>query len=255
MANISDATGIINIEGQWTEDQIKSLSYVLYFQNAFGDYGFQFINFDEVYQALIKERSLLFTGTGRWSFTSNLQFFNDWTDLSKDSFEFISKNLRPEEQISYDQYYKHRMDTIKALTSKDRSLDIVFADYEPGVDMAYQATGSIVSSISYDTTTKEVDSRFEYLEASVQEYNCNLKFYTDYILQGDLERLWNVCHSIITKHYRDFLHTYKESAIDKLIEFVMKHPEWYNLVDSDYEELEYVPEEIQNFLSNMVKGG
>jgi hypothetical protein len=255
MANISDATGIINIEGQWTEDQIKSLSYVLFFQNAFGDYGFQFMNFDDVYQSLIKERSLPFTGTGRWSFTSNLQYFNEWTDLSKDSFKFINKNLQSEEQITYDQYYKHRMNTMKALTSKDRSLDIVFADYEPGADMAYQATGSIVSSISYDTTTKEVNSKFEYLEASVQQYDCNLKFYTEYILQGDLERLWNVCHFIITNHYPDFLNAYKESSIDKLIEFVMKDPQWYDLNDYIYDELEQVPEEIQNFLSNMVKGG
>jgi len=255
MANISDASGVIDIKGAWTEDQIKSLSYVLFFQNNFGDYGFQFINFDAVYQSLIKERSVPFSGTGRWSFTTNLSSFTEWTDLTKDSFELVDKTIPLQQQISYAQYCKHRINTMTALTSKDRSLDIVFADYEPGVSMAYQATGSIVGVISYDSITKETDARFEYIEKSVKEYECNLKFLTEFVLGNDLDKLWNVCYSIISRHYGDLIKIHKENSIDILIEFVMKDPEWYNLRDSEYEEVQSVPEEIQNFLSNMVKGG
>ena len=255
MANISDATGIIDIEGPWSEDQIKSLTYVLFFQNSLSDYGFHFIDIDNLYQELLNNKSIPFNGTGRWSFTSNLDYFNDWTDLSEDKFEMINKTLANEYQLNYQSYYLHRLNLIKTLANKNIKLLFTFGDYEPGCNVAYHMKGAMLSEISYDTVDKQYDYKFLFKEINVTNYECNLRFFTEVIMQDDESTLWNVCHNIIKRHYPSVLDKYKIESIDMLIDFVKQHDEWYNLMDSEYEELEYVPEEIQNFLSNMVKGG
>ena len=78
MANISHATGTLQLDGLWTQEDLDLVNPVLRaweFQGAYGLRVCGSISGDPFQKNL----SVEFAGTGRWSFAGSLENFDAWT--------------------------------------------------------------------------------------------------------------------------------------------------------------------------------
>ena len=74
MANISSASGTIHLTGRWTKAAVEALLPVLDAWKFYGEYGLQWYDTPS-----LQERTVDFSGCGRWSFSETLDSFHDWT--------------------------------------------------------------------------------------------------------------------------------------------------------------------------------
>lgn len=74
MANDSLANGTIRLKGRWTKRVLEDFLPVLEMWRFYGAYGIQ-----SCQTPALQNRTVEFTGCGRWSFSSTLSDFDSWT--------------------------------------------------------------------------------------------------------------------------------------------------------------------------------
>lgn len=149
MANISDASGKISLTlngSETKDDMMKTWDIIRRVWDTGGDYGatYEQISEDDITRdgdGLHAEMD--FFGSGRWTFTGNVESFGEWLDTSPVITEDEKDFLR----------------------SKDFSIDYDFADCELGCGAFYEAkmesdhkAGTPLSSIAARTiSSKEIE--------------------------------------------------------------------------------------------------
>jgi hypothetical protein len=247
MANVSSATGTLYIEGPWKKKDCINLAYLLAFQDATDHYGFYLEPINYVIDNLIVNKSIGFSGSGRWSFTNNLEQFHNWT---KDGYSEHLNNLLPIEFRTSEEAYKTmRSELLISMLLNKLKIVLDFKDYEGGVSMAYHAVGTITTTHTYYTVDHTHETFFEYIEEEFYEYEPNLKFYCEEIVENE-DELLDILYKIID-HYPE---KNNKANRDSLYNFVTSKDNWCGLIPySYYEEVDAIPKEIQNFLTNLGK--
>lgn len=229
MANISEARGTIELDGDWQPLELKYLTYVFISVSSFhsGDYFFDIEgdDFEDMYRA-VKELSIGFYGSGRWSFTANLEYMNNWSKLEySHNFNDICNNkfFNESNKITQEQYVEIRKELFKIMYEKGLKILWHFYDYEGGVPFLYEGEG-------YHYVNK--DNELVYITTTEEYFEPNLKSYCKIFMEGDNEPLYNVL--------ADFKSYFKltDNQTDLLEKFITDHETWYNLypyyyVDSD----------------------
>ena len=228
MANISEARGSFMLDGEWTREQIKNILYVLYSQDTSYDYSMRIDNdtLTRHIDTLIKGQLLNFSGTGRWSFTSNLESFHDWTDLSEEHYKYT---YLYDLGVSYDEYVQRRKSIMLDMVKHKLSLNLFYADIETGCDMAYTIDVVIAAEYYYDTVEKSSLVQFVTKTGQEEAYDCNMKFLCDHIYQ-DTEPLDNFIYELVNfKGIKFRNESTKDMILDTVIRQITKHDDWMNI--------------------------
>jgi hypothetical protein len=230
MANISDARGTIVLDGDWTKEQIKDILYVLYSQDTHYDYTLRIepAKIQDHIDNLYNGTGLSFNGSGRWSFTNNLESFNGWTDLLENHYK---STLLHTMGVDYNDYIHIRKRVMQAMVRHKLSVSFYYADIETGMDMAYKIDVSIRAQYSYNTVDKTDSIDFVTHVGTEEGYECNMRFMCEEILNED-DALYEFLDALIKKK------GIKNVDIIKLGRIIKKDEEWMHIpaypdVDND----------------------
>lgn len=248
MANISDALGRIKIEGDWSTMNIEALIYLLQTQSSPSDYCI-YINedFNEVFEELSCQNEINFNGSGRWCFEANLKYLHNWSIIDEDRWNHISKDYRWNRisngyKINYNDYLELRDWLFQQMYMKQLKIVWEFVDMDPAMDWLSKLTGEHKVLHSNGTYT------LEYTRTSGEDYDCNLKTYTELLKTYDADM------GMISDAVDSILHVYDKpkSFKDKLKKLIEAHPTWYNIsVNPYYDSIEELPEELQETLKTI----
>ena len=238
MANISEASGHIYLKGQWTKEQVTNILYVLYSQSTGYDYSMDFDSntIDQHIIDLIKDNGLHFFASGRWVFSYNLERFHNWTDMNEGNY----KNSRAHtEGLPFNEYEDIRRKIMMDMVRNKLSLEFVYADLEPGCDVACKGTVTISSQYSYDTTTKEYEAQFITTMGSFTDHECNLKFLCLEI-RDDTDMLVDYIYDLAASNklvFKDENH--RHVVLNIVMEKIYRTEDWMNIPaypDYEYDE-------------------
>ena len=179
MANISEAKGTFKLIGDWNLRQITTLAYMLCsLENASTDYTTNTnLPFDQLVTDLQADEDIEFYGFGRWSFTSNLESFVDWSLSSEDEWnnQVLPKITTGPDKITYREYTQRVIELVSDMAKNKLKVSWKFSDIEPGVGLLAEVEGYMVSTYEYSTADHTSNYIFKFLVSNIKEHNCNLK--------------------------------------------------------------------------------
>lgn len=230
MANLSNADGTITIKAKST-DAIYNLLLAQNYVESEYEYRTQITasNSNSVkLKSDIENNSFTnkngftvfsdtFYGIGRWSFESNVNWFMDCLQIDSSDLEYIKEaKLKAQKE-----YYR---------------IEFEIRDEEPGCEMLYEATATIVynpetkkSNISYDIIQEYDYTRDNLIKVgfytddelfSINDIIENFDDYTDY---------WGIDEEIVINHKQDIINVLKtlpskDYPYTELYELIEAHP-------------------------------
>lgn len=239
MANISEAAGTFNLIGDWSKEDIRALSFMLYRHNFFNYNTYTRDCVQEVYEDLLEEKTISFSGSGRWSYYINLERLYDWALLSDNeewkSLDADKGELAGEENFSaYNELFQK---LLVSMHEKKLELSIEYADYEGGCDFLVKVNATLVSVFNLSTSKYELE-----IHAGNEDYEANLKNY-ELVFDTDMtDTLRDVAQSCV-----EFIkgETFKPEDVDAVFNMIEKHENYYGLtVYPWFEEAEELPEKL-----------
>jgi len=127
MANCSDVSGNMVLEGEWTPSMIRNLNIV---KSEWGRWHF-FIRLDDFEEA---DKEVKFSAYGCWSFDANLEHIGEWTlAAGKNDIERAYNNLCAE-----------MTNRINEVGVSDTRITLVFTEEEGGCGILREACAEIV---------------------------------------------------------------------------------------------------------------
>jgi hypothetical protein len=252
MANLSEASGFISLDGPWTRDQIENILYVIYSQDGGGDYDTSLVyqKMKDDIDTLQQGHGIKFFGTGRWSYTSNLESFNSWTDISE---PYYKSTRAYNEGLSYEAFYEKRKQIMLDMVRNKLSITFDFSDMDTAVDMAYKATAEISAEYYYDTTTTTSEAQFVTRVGNEESYDCNMKFLCEEIRDDD-EQLYGFLYEYATYKKIPFKDTdHKNEVLNKVGHIISNQDDWYNLpAYPDTETFEEYNKETADIINKLI---
>jgi hypothetical protein len=228
MANISEARGYIALDGPWNKEQIVNILYVLYSQDSSLDYSMYIASskITEDIDELSQGHGISFSASGRWAFTTNLQAFHDWTDLSEDSYKYTRTY---DMGVPYEEYTQRRKQVMLDMIRNKLSINFNFADIEPGLNVAYKANAEIAAEYYYDTTTGTSETQFVTRLGNEEPYDCNLKFLCEEI-RDDTEPLYEFIYQLAGyKNIKFKDDEERHTILDQVARDIQKDDDWFNI--------------------------
>lgn len=244
MANNSDVSGCMGINGNWDRTDITNLLYVLMTQDGhayFTHFGEIYVDnqkgFDDAHKALSNGEGLSFYGSGRWTFQTNLEQLHDWS--GEDSYTDELKEL-----MTSSEYFKRRKQLLNAMKKKELSLEWHWREYESGFAFICEQTGR------HFINDKD---ELEYAVSESTCYDTSLKNYVEIFMEGDEDTLDNAVAFIIEELGIDY-----QKWCDKVTDLIKQHPTWYGLSEAfEYleDQLDCVPEQLGKDVMQLVNEG
>ena len=236
MANISSANGTIKLKGRWTKKAVELFLPILKSWRFYGEYGIQWCETPS-YQ----NRTVSFSGYGRWSFSGSLEDFDSWTrSFLKD------KAGQDTTEDAYDEF-------LRLMEEKNLKIEFDFEDKDGGIGLRNHDAGYFTSEggkLVYHKTKCEAilfdDSGLDYAVA----------FFSHFLTDPDEEavRVWiedNVCFTDVFRQwgmedYDQIIYEMDEFGEDPFHSFCMEFSpdtdKWEEFCEM-YEEIkEYRPE-------------
>lgn len=241
MANISSASGKITLKGDWTQEAIEAFEPVLEVWGFYGEYGIQSCDgFDE------EHLTADFYGCGRWSFSSTLDSFEDWTrQWFKDNPK--RPNGEPICATTEEQYENF----LKIMCENHLVIEMDFEDMEEGCGVHIHEIGQFTSEdgscISYETMECEdiVPSWDDYETEALDEA---VNFFEDLLSDVNRKKLRKWVKNYVTPtdifenadDYWEIIEYFGDCGEDPFIDFFLKFSpdteEWEEL-NGFYEEM------------------
>ena len=230
VANYSDCYGTIYINEDFVEKVTGDEENTKIFMKNFQEIVSYIINYVEIQSSNNEEMEFKFSGSGKWSFISSLEWLG----------ENISKVfLKNKEKVS-NEYEKNALLTIKPFIEKWQQnpkcyLSFCYTDYEPGCEILYEAE----TNVFFDNAETVSQSDLEYTVKNL----INLGFEDENkISPEDINN--NLLKEILIDEYPDFL---KDKVLMKFfIEDAKNEFEEYFAIDKYEELLNYFKEWIEN---------
>ena len=164
MANISIAYGTFIFDDDFDFEQKRNFIKVMEGATKWG-YGTYLSIYEEGRTLDVNEEQLSFSGSGRWSYATNLKNLHDW----------LVGDMDNEEASVYQELLSY-------MKLHDKSIFIDYTDEESGNQMLLEATG--VLNVHYDEESDE--NRLVYQESSTTHYEYTrsnlhqLNYYSDF---------------------------------------------------------------------------
>ncbi len=251
MANISSASGVIILEGNWTEEALEAFEPVLDMWGFYGEYGIQYCDgFD------IEHLQADFYGCGRWSFTGTLDSFDDWT---RDWLKEKPTDRKGEliHKLTEEQY----ADFLKIMHDNDLSIKIDFEDKEEGFGFHEHEVGVFTSNgerLCYEALMNEnvVPSWDDYDRSALKSA---VEYFEKFLEDADTKKLrkWvknNVPPTDIfeeTDFDEDIIQSFADWGEDPFLEFYHKFlpdtEEWGEFCGAYEEIYGCTPEENEDY--------
>lgn len=242
MANISDAYGTLILHGPWKSKHIKVLLYALFSLDIGSDYTtiISHEDFENVYRTLKKETEISFIGSGRWAYTANLNYFNEWSKSDPKTWESISKRFNKKYMITHEKYLEKLEWLKKQMFHKNLYLNWDYMDMEIGVSFISKCLGV------HRPTRTERHYYLSYDEDVVESYDCNLKNACEYFFKDD-EYLIEAVEVMLALYDRPDLK-------DAIINFIKDHDTWYDLSAYPYfDKKTDIPSGIRSKIIKLIK--
>ena len=236
MANISSASGTIHLTGRWTKAAVEALLPVLDTWKFYGEYGLQWYDTPS-----LQERTVDFSGCGRWSFSETLDSFHDWTcGLLK---EKPQRNGQPICTLTEEAYQKF----LQIMAERDLKLTFDFEDKEGGVGFRVHC----VCKLSSDGERLHCkQTRFEGIRATSADMETAIDFFAQFLTHADREKLqeWiedridflDLFRTYALYEYDQFIYDFLEYMDDPFPDFCREFspdtPAWKSLCE-DYEDI------------------
>lgn len=162
MANISSAFGTITLKGDWTDEQIKW--YYIFIIGLGNGYYNTIVETD--LENIIKEKTMNFVGSGRWTYMCNLESMHDWIeDISLDTIEYINNFGALDQTITYAEYNLMYVWLLKEMNEHHLTVDWEYTDVEGGLGVLQTVCGVQTSA----------GTELLFVTSNVQNYQYNLK--------------------------------------------------------------------------------
>lgn len=262
MANISEATGYFQLVGDWTRPYVTSFAYMLYtVEHAATDYttntqlSFDILvdkmSFTEQVGKNITRNKISFEGFGRWVFSSNLENFVHWTDVTKERWnKEILPSITPSFKITYEEYKQRRLEMIRGMAKHKLKVFWHYTDLEPGVEYLGEIEGYMTCTYEYSTVDQTNEYVLKFTTHNAQAHDCNLKNQCT-LIEKDNQRLFETAEGL-----RQVYQLAKDvSIVTKIASLISQHPTWYDLPPyANIETLEDVPDALHKAIFTMVKG-
>ena len=222
MANISDAYGTITLQGPWKSKHTKVLLYALFSLDVGGDYTtiISHEDFEYVYRKLIKETEISFIGSGRWTYETNLNYFDEWSKSNPKAWERKTKRFNKKYMITHKKYLKKLKWLKKQMFHKNLYLNWDYMDMEIGASFISRSLGM------HKSIRTERSYYLSYTEDVVESYDCNLKNACEYFFESD-DYLIEAVEVMLALYDRPDLE-------DAIVSFIKDHDTWYDLSASPY---------------------
>ena len=132
MANDSMASGTIHLKGRWIKGVLADFYPVLEMWKFYGAYGLHARQ-----KPTLQNRTVEFTGCGRWSFSGTLSDFDSWTRSWLNSKE----GGRPKRALTAEVYDRF----LRAMEERKLKIVFDFEDREPGAGILNHEVGAFSS--------------------------------------------------------------------------------------------------------------
>ena len=132
MANDSMASGTIHLKGRWIKGVLADFYPVLEMWKFYGAYGLHARQ-----KPTLENRTVEFTGCGRWSFSGTLSDFDSWTRSWLNSEE----EGRPKRALTAEVYDRF----LRAMEERKLKIVFDFEDREPGAGILNHEVGAFSS--------------------------------------------------------------------------------------------------------------
>ena len=204
MANDSLANGTIRLKGRWTKRVLEDFLPVLEMWRFYGAYGIQSCQIPT-----LQDRTVEFTGCGRWSFSSTLSDFDGWTRSWLGSEE-EGRPVRALTREGYDRFLKEMEERKLKIRFdfEDREAGAGFFNHEVG-EFSSDGGQLIYTRISRECVTGDDDD----LERAVN-------YLARFLKTPDREALaeWIAEHITFTRLFNYYYHDEYSELIYELTE-------------------------------------
>lgn len=244
--NISDALGTVTLKGDWRQEDIATLSYVLGLQSYY-EYSILFNTqdtdienlFEFIHNALTIHGVIYFEGIGRWCFENNLMDLEQRIKPHKKLYDEFIKCVPDVYKISLSEYQYRLNLLLKYMHYNHLTIVWDYKDIEPNQDILYACIGE--HSVDID--------KLIYENTSFKSYPCNLKNYCVVYEGGNFQALDYVVEQIL------FLYKLEPTCKDYIVNLILKHPTWYDLMPfRDVDVKREIPYRLRKCINLIVKG-
>lgn len=217
MANISNAKGIIKLEGDWREGEIALLTkYLEGFDREGGDYGIEFYEgFDPVKEILLANKEYSFYGSGRWSMAATIG--SRFEDQKKSSAALVD-----------------------AMRDKDLYLKFSYMDLETGVVFLVRCTDLITVGSEGLSLAQDCEDLPYTMRTLIDE-----DFWTEEDIVSNMESAFDGFVMQDGKDFGEFIGSITDVVYEKLLDTMEPYPYYETLAD--------VPVELHDLVKEYCK--
>lgn len=235
MANLSETLGTITLEGRWLKRDALILKRFFFGLYVAGEYNIRLVDLQETdtILKLIQHESVPFNGTGYWSMSNTLSKIKLLIYGLETSLENNMKNFFGKRTFTYNQYMESIEQLKHVMFERGLRITFNFFDIESGCNFLQEVAG--------DLQVIKVNEQLEFIfeESSVDNYDCNLKNYVNFMLESDDPYLDEIVSDIVKMSPNKPEYTQVKNLI-------LKHNTWYDLPSFPSINLfEELPEELQ----------
>ena len=217
MANISDAKGIIKLEGDWREGEIALLAkYLEGFAIGGGDYGIDFYEgFDSVNEILLANKEYPFYGTGRWSMAATI------------GSRFENQKVNSDELV-------------KAMKDKDLHFKFSYMDLETGMVFLVRCTDLITVGSEGLSLIQDCQDLDYTMRTLVDE-----DFWSDEEIESNMGDAFEGFLMQDGKDFNEFIGRVTDVVYNKMLDTMQPYPYYETLAD--------VPAELHDLVKEYCK--
>ena len=242
MANISDVGGTFSLLGNWSRNDIVNFLLVVnslsgcYYDTCLGDTLF------ESMRLLEDTHEIKFYGSGRWTYQTNLEMWDNWSSASNADIERIKDyaGLPKAFKLTKQSYSNRRNNLLRSMLKKDLSIAVSCRESECGCGFISIAEGELKA--------KQTDKGpiFIYNNTKCDNYDYNLKNLCSLIYDGDNDTLVELVKELTQ------LMSIDEKYNDAIVQLIMSEEDWYHLNDCPPDEVAELPAKLVDDINKLI---
>lgn len=244
MANISDVGGTFSLLGNWSRNDIVNFLLVV---SSLGGCNYETCLDDSLFesiQPLEDKHEIKFYASGRWTYQTNLEMWDDWSSASNADIKRIKNyaGFPKAFKLTKQSYSNRRNNLLRSMLKKDLSIAVSYREAECGCCFISIAEGELKA--------KQTDKGpiFIYNNTKCDNYDYNLKNLCSIIYDGDNDTLVELVKELTQ------LMSIDEKYNDAIVQLIMSEDGWYHLSDCLPDEVEELPAKLVDDINKLIAG-
>lgn len=242
MANISSVGGTFSLLGNWSRNDIVNFLLVV---NSLSGCCYDTSLSDPLFESmrlLEDEHEIQFYGSGRWTYQTNLDMWDNWSSASHADIERIKDyaGLPKAFKLTKQSYSNRRNSLLRSMLKKDLSIAVSYRESECG--------GSFISIAEGELKAKQTDKGLIFIHNNTKcdNYDYNLKNLCSLIYDGDNDTLVELVEGLTQ------LMSIDKKYNDAIVQLIMSEEDWYNLSDYPPDEVAELPAKLVDDINKLI---